>query len=134
VLATIRPDGRPRLVPLAFAADLAAEPLVVYSPLDEKPKRVADPHALARVRDIAARPRVGLLVDRWSEDWRELAWLRLDGTARLLEPGGPDATEHARGVRLLRDRYPQYRQQALEQRPLVRIAVERASGWRAAPA
>jgi PPOX class probable F420-dependent enzyme len=134
VLATLRADGMPRLVPLAFAVDSDSSPLVIYSSLDEKPKSVADVHELARVRDIAARPRVGLLVDRWSEDWRDLEWLRLDGVARLLEPGaGDDAVEHGRAVELLRARYPQYATQRLEERPVLRITVERVAGWSASP-
>jgi PPOX class probable F420-dependent enzyme len=134
VLATLRADGTPRLVPLAFAADPDSTPLVIYSSLDEKPKSVADVHELARVRDIVARPRVGLLVDRWSEEWRDLEWLRLDGVARLLEPGADaDAVEHARAVKLLRARYPQYASQRLEERPILRIAVDRVAGWSASP-
>jgi PPOX class probable F420-dependent enzyme len=134
VLATLRADGTARLVPLAFAADPDSTPLVIYSSLDEKPKSVVDLHELARVRDIAARPRVGLLIDRWNEDWRDLEWLRLDGTARLLEPDADaDLAEHARAVELLRARYPQYAAQRLEERPVVRIAVERVAGWSASP-
>ena len=45
VLATIAPDGRSRLVPIAYAFAGA----VLYTPLDEKPKKVSDPHDLARV-------------------------------------------------------------------------------------
>jgi hypothetical protein len=36
-----------------------------------------------------------------------------------------------RAVGLLRARYPQYERQALEQRPVIRIAVERVIGWSA---
>ena len=131
VLGTTAPDGRPRLVPLAFAVDAEAGSAapVLYSALDEKPKSVADPRELGRVRDILTRPRVSVLVDRWSEDWSELAWLRLDGIALLIEPTGPTADEHARAVRLLRDRYPQYATQHLEERPMLRIAIERAVDW-----
>lgn len=131
VLATIAPDGRPRLVPLAFAFAVAAGGPVIYSALDEKPKSVANPRDLARVRDIVARPRVSMLVDRWSEDWSELAWLRLDGRASVLEPTDSPASEHASAVRLLRARYSQYAGQALQQRPIVRIEVERVIGWSA---
>jgi PPOX class probable F420-dependent enzyme len=104
----------------------------VYSALDDKPKSVADPRALARVRDIAERPRVTLLVDRWSEDWTQLAWVRIEGSATLLEPTGTAALEHARAVGLLRARYPQYATHNLETRPMIRVAVERVSGWAAA--
>lgn len=130
VLATIAPDGRPRLVPCAYAF-AEDEGLTIYSALDEKPKSVADPRDLARVRDIVARPRVTLLVDRWSEDWAQLAWLRLDGTGTLLEPTDTADSEHALAVGLLRARYPQYATHNLESRPLIRVSVERISGWRA---
>ena len=125
VLATIAADGKPRLVPIAFAF---AEG-VLYSALDDKAKTVSDPHHLARVRDIVARPAVSVLVDHWDEDWTKLAWLRLVGRASILESGVP---EHAMAVGLLRDRYPQYASHKLEERPVIRIAVERTVEWSAA--
>jgi PPOX class probable F420-dependent enzyme len=120
-LATIAPDGRPRLVPVCFVSLHG----LVWSPLDEKPKAVDDVRALARVRDILVRPAVTLLVDRWSEDWSDLAWLRLAGTATLVEP------EHVPGAVLeaLRAKYPQYRGHRLETRPMIAITVERATRW-----
>lgn len=134
VLATVADDGRPRLVPIAFALAPWSDAhghAVIYSALDEKPKRFTDPLRLARVRDIAARPGVAVLVDRWSEDWSELAWLRLGGEASILQPtdeytaGG----RHRDAIRLLRERYPQYAGQRLEQRPVLRIVVQRAVSW-----
>jgi PPOX class probable F420-dependent enzyme len=92
---------------------------------------VADPRDLARVRDISERPRVTLLVDEWSEDWSALRWLRLEGPATLIEPTGEAAVEHARAIKLLRARYPQYATHALETRPVIRIAVDRLKGWAA---
>ena len=125
VLATLAPDGTARLVPITFAfADS-----VLYTPLDEKPKTVADPRDLARVHDIEQRPRVSVLVDAWDEDWTRLGWLRLAGSARLIEPIGESVSEHARSIRLLRDKYAQYSSHALESRPVVRIALERATSW-----
>ncbi len=124
-LATIDPNGRARLVPICFV--VAGD--VVWSPLDEKPKAVEDPRALARVRDIAARPGVTLLVDRWSEDWTELAWVRLHGSASLVEPGAvPKGL-----IAAIRSRYPQYREQDLEHRPTLRISIDRVVGWSATP-
>jgi PPOX class probable F420-dependent enzyme len=128
VLATVRPDGRPRLVPITFTVDAAAD--VVYSPLDEKRKSVENPRALARVRDIAARPDVSLLVDRWSEDWARLAWLRLDGRASLLEPAAGDG-EHRAAVQGLRRRYAQYAEQQLDDRPVLRLAIFAVRSWAA---
>ncbi|HET9521178.1 MAG TPA: TIGR03668 family PPOX class F420-dependent oxidoreductase [Candidatus Limnocylindrales bacterium] len=131
VLATIAPDGAPRLVPICFTV---ASPdvdgrLVIHTPLDEKPKRVADPRDLERVRDIATIPTVGLLVDRWSEDWSQLGWLRLAGRAELIEPDGPAAAEHASAVEALRAKYPQYATHRLGERPMIRIVVEHARSW-----
>jgi PPOX class probable F420-dependent enzyme len=126
-LATIAPDGVPRLVPVCFALVDAAEP-VIYTPLDDKPKQVGNPRDLARVRDILARPDVTLLVDRWSEDWSQLGWLRVLGRASLLEPYDvPD--EHAAAVAALRARYPQYADHRLEDRPIIRIAVVATRSW-----
>lgn len=141
VLATITRDGRARLVPICFwvpdwiaGSDGAPWPLLVYSALDEKAKAVADPLQLGRVRDLLARPAVSLLADHWEEDWHHLAWVRLDGTARVLGPARPDAAEaeeHALAVAGLRARYPQYRTHDLAARPLIRMAVDHVAEWSA---
>jgi PPOX class probable F420-dependent enzyme len=117
-LATISPDGHPRLVPICFVVIDD----VVWTALDEKPKRVSEVRDLARVRDIEARPEVTLLVDRWSEDWSELAWLRIDGRARVVE-SDPTA------VAALRAKYPQYADHDLESRPMIAIRIERVNPW-----
>ena len=125
-MATIAPDGHPRLVPICFV--LAGEPSVLYTPIDNKPKRDDDPLALARVRDIAADSRVTILVDHWDEDWTRLAWLRAEGRATLLEPGAGHR-EHSAAVAALRAKYSQYETHRLEQRPLTRITIERVISW-----
>ena len=94
-----------------------------------KPKRVADPRALARVRDLAIDPRAAVLVDRWDEAWDRLAWVRCDGVAALLEPDRSGAAEHEAAVVLLRARYPQYADHDLAARPMLRIAISRVSSW-----
>jgi PPOX class probable F420-dependent enzyme len=135
VLATIDDDGRPRLVPVCFALGSdeqgAGEPGadVLYSPLDEKPKRVGDLRRLARVRDILARPRVTLLFDRWSEDWSALGWVRVHGVATLLEPDGPDTAEHRAAVGQLRSRYPQYAAQRIDRAPVIRVEILAVRRW-----
>lgn len=129
VLATIAPDGRPRLVPICYVLD--PERPVLYTPLDEKPKGVQDLRELARVRDVLRDPRVTVLIDAWSEDWDRLAWLRCHGTASLLGPVEEDAREHETAVATLRLKYPQYETHDLATRPIIRIVLERATSWAA---
>ena len=66
-----------------------------------------------------------VLVDRWDEDWTRLAWLRAEGRASMIEPGSAPA-EHAAA---LRAKYPQYATHRLEERPLIRIELDRVIGW-----
>ena len=127
VLATIDDGGAPRLVPICFIVT-ETPTLAIYSPLDDKPKRVADPRDLGRVRDIFERPEVALLVDRWSEDWRRLGWLRVRGLADLVEPDDA-GHEHAAAVAALRGKYPQYETHRLEERPLIRIVIAGSRSW-----
>lgn len=131
-MATIRPNGRPRLFPIAHAALPASDPIVVYTAIDEKAKTVRDPMRLGRATDIAKQPEISLLLDRWSEDWNELEWIRLDGTAFLLDPAQAAHTpERLRAIDLLRQRYPQYETQRLETRPIIRIIVDGITEWAA---
>jgi PPOX class probable F420-dependent enzyme len=130
-LATIAPSGRPRLVPICFVVgedDNLGRPRL-YTPLDDKPKRSADPHELARVQDLLVLPEASLLVDRWSEDWSRLAWLRLHARGVLLEPEPHEREEHAAAVTALRAKYPQYTSHDLEGRPIIRLTVDRALSW-----
>ncbi|MBA2382582.1 MAG: TIGR03668 family PPOX class F420-dependent oxidoreductase [Chloroflexi bacterium] len=133
-LATTGPNGRPRLVPICFVARIGepgAAPRL-YSPLDDKPKTGTDPHDLARVRDLSMRPEATLLVDRWSEDWAELGWLRLEGRAELLEPEPAERaapSERVLVIDALRAKYPQYMTHRLEERPILRFTIERAVAW-----
>jgi len=130
VLATIGPTGRPRLVPICHVLVGTAGDATLYSALDDKPKRSADPHDLGRVRDLLTRPAVTVLVDRWDEDWGRLAWLRVDGTARLLEPDD-EGVGHERAIAIatLRGKYPQYVGHDLETRPIIRIELGHVVGW-----
>lgn len=121
-LATAGPRGDPAVVPVVYAWDGAR----LLTPLDGKPKR-GDPRALRRVRDILARPRVALVVDRYAEDWSRLAWVQIRGPAALLEAG----EVYDQGLALLRARYPQYQQVALDGRPLIAITPDTVRSWRA---
>lgn len=123
-LATIAADGTPTLVPICFALISNDEPLIV-SVLDDKPKSVPDEH-LARVRHIRHDPRISLIVDHYDEDWSQLAFVQIRGTARLVEPDDP---AHATAIRALRSKYPQYQAMAIEQRPVMVIEPRRTTSW-----
>lgn len=123
-LGTIGDGGAPHLVPVCYA--LCAERIVIA--VDEKPKRTTT--RLARLRNIQRDPRVALLIDRYSEDWTQLAWLRIDGDASVED----QSSRNPVALAALRKRYPQYRSMGLESLPLISITPTRVSGWRADPA
>lgn len=119
-LATVGVGGAPHLVPFCFAG----EGDVLYSAVDAKPKRTG---RLQRLRNTARDPRVSVIVDQYEEDWTRLWWVRLDGRARQL-PAGPEAE---RATALLVAKYAQYRERP-PAGPVLRIDVERWTGWSAA--
>jgi PPOX class probable F420-dependent enzyme len=120
-LATLDTDGRPHLVPIAFA--LAGETL--YSAVDAKPKRS---RTLERIENARRRPDVTVLVDHYDDDWTRLWWVRLRGRARVLEAG--DDAERA--VALLVAKYEQYRE-APPGVPVLAIDIDEWRGWAASP-
>ena len=120
-LATAGADRRPHVVPVCYARDGAS----FYIALDAKPKRVA-PERLRRVRNLLENPYAALTIDRYSDDWSELAYMLVRGSAALLPAG--DA-EHARAIGLLRERYPQYHSMPIEQQPAIVIRAESAAAW-----
>jgi PPOX class probable F420-dependent enzyme len=113
-LATVSADGAPHLVPIVFAVDGDT----IYSAVDGKPKRSRN---LRRLANIAAEPRVSVLVDAYSPDWSRLWWVRADGSCTVV-----DSSERAAAA--LRAKYPQYRQVPLDG-PFLHIAVTRWSSW-----
>ena len=119
-LSTADSEGRPHVVPVCYAV-LGQR---IYIAIDEKPKRSA-PSRLKRVRNLLENPQVALVVDRYDDDWSRLGYVLVQGRARVIESG----EEHRRALTVLRDRYPQYREMALEGRPIIAVQVERAVGW-----
>lgn len=118
-LAYVDEHDRPRVLPVTFAVWDGA----VWSAIDEKPKRTAEP---ARLRHLRRRPEAALVVDRYSDDWAELAWVQLLGRVALV----PVESEPA-AVAALAERYPPYAERT-PPGPLLRLAVERTLQWRAA--
>lgn len=112
-------DDRPRVLPITFAVAGDA----VWSAIDDKPKRTAEPARLAYLR---RRPEAALLVDVYDDDWTKLAWVQLLGRVDVLAAeSAPEA------MAALAAKYEPYARQA-PPGPLLRLAVERTLHWRAA--
>ena len=116
-LAYVDEDDHPRVLPVTFAVASGA----VWSAIDEKPKRAAEP---ARLRHLRRRPEAALLVDVYDDDWSRLAWVQLLGHVDVLPvDSAPEAMEALAG---------KYRQYA-ERRPpgpLLRLNAKRSRQWR----
>ena len=119
-LATADANARPLVIPICFAFDGKE----FFSPIDEKPKRLS-PQRLKRLRNIEENSQVSLVIDRWDEDWRKLAYILVSGQARILFSG----QKHRKAVRLLRRKYRQYRSMAIDQRPMIVIRPARGKVW-----
>lgn len=119
-LATADKLGQPHVIPICYVFDGRD----LYSPIDEKPKRTA-PLRLKRLKNIRSNPQVALVIDRYDEDWRKLAYVLVFGRAKLLVKG----PKYKKAVLLLRRKYPQYRNMALHERPLIRIRPSRTASW-----
>jgi len=118
-------DGRrrPHIVPICFAYDGK----LFYTAVDQKPKRVPR-ERLARLQNIRAMPRVALLVDEYDEDWTQLWFILVRGTARLI----PDSAhqERAWAIGKLKAKYAQYTRGMLaDDAPIIRITPDRTTYW-----
>ncbi|MBE3557849.1 MAG: TIGR03668 family PPOX class F420-dependent oxidoreductase [Ktedonobacteraceae bacterium] len=120
-LATADENGSPHLIPVCYAFDGAH----FYIPLDEKPKRVSADR-LRRVRNIEARGEAALLIDQYSDDWSQLGYVLVHGHAELI---GPAHQQHALALKLLRERYVQYRAMVLEERRVIVITPDHVVSW-----
>ena len=98
-LATVTPDGAPHLVPCCFV--LAGD--TIYTAVDAKPKSTL---ALRRIANLRANPHASLLVDEYRDDWTQLWWIRVDGSARVIA----DGPEREKALELLGAKYEQYAQ------------------------
>ena len=114
-LATVDPAGRPHVVPICFVLDGDT----LYTVVDEKPKGT---RRLQRLRNIEANPQVEVLIDEYDEDWTRLWWVRLRGTARIVDD--------PRAMELLAAKYPQYLAHP-PGGPLIAVAIEERVEWRA---
>jgi PPOX class probable F420-dependent enzyme len=114
-------DGdQPRVLPVTFVLHDEA----LWSALDHKPKRMR-PEDLARVRYLRRRPEAALTVDRYDEDWEQLAWVQVLVRVEVLEAGAAGPARAA-----LAAKYEPYRDQPPDG-PLLRMAPRRFLWWHA---
>ena len=116
-LATLYPDGRPHIVPVTFALESGDVVIAV----DHKPKTT---RRLQRIANIAANPAVAVLTQHWDEDWHQLWWVRINGTAAVSDTDGA-------AVDALVAKYEQYRTVRPEG-PVIRIRIDGIAAWSAA--
>lgn len=112
-LATVSADGLPHIVPVTFA--LSGDTVVMA--VDHKPKSTRN---LKRLKNIAANSHVSLLADEYKEDWTQLWWVRVDGTAHVLDD--PEA------VGWLVSKYEQYQDNPPEG-PAIRVHINTVTSW-----
>ncbi|MCW2729321.1 MAG: class probable F420-dependent enzyme Rv0121 family [Mycobacterium sp.] len=120
-LSTVGVDGAPHVVPVVFAVRVVDDQAIIYTAVDAKRKST---RRLRRLANIAANPRVSLLVDHYDADWTQLWWVRADGVAVIHESG----EQMAIGYAALRHEYPQYERVALDG-PVVAVTVTRWASW-----
>lgn len=78
ILSSVNADGTPHLVPIVFAR--VDDTLVTA--IDWKPKST---QKLKRLENIRADPAVSLIVDNYSENWKDLWWIRAGGSAEVID-------------------------------------------------
>lgn len=118
-LGTVDHEGRPHLVPIVFAYREGR----LYTAVDRKPKST---RRLKRLRNIEANPNVSVLLDRYDDDWARLWWIRVDGTARVIDSG----RSFREGIALLTGKYRPYDTQP-PPGPVIEVRVETIRAWSA---
>jgi PPOX class probable F420-dependent enzyme len=119
-LGLLDSEDRPRVLPVTYASHDGA----LWSAIDRKPKRAAEP---ARIRYLRRRPEAALTVDRYSDDWDQLAWVQALGKIDVI----PSA-EAPGALAALERKYAPYLAEP-PPGPLLRLTPGRLLYWRARP-
>ena len=121
-LATADGTRQPHVIPFCYAFDGEH----VYFVVDHKPKRQTS-KPIKRIRNMLENPQAAIVIDDYSDDWSQLAYVLITGTTAMVE----DADEYTRILSLLRERYPQYRAMDLRfgANTMVRITPTKVHAW-----
>ena len=121
VLGTVTQDGAPHLVPVTFVHARVDDVEHLYIAVDHKPKRSTN---LKRLRNIAAEPRVSLLVNRYDADWNHLWWVKVDGHAVVTSFNALPQTLPA----VFGAKYAQY-VRVVPDGPVIDVTIDRWTSW-----
>ena len=114
-LGLLDEDGHPRVQPITFARVGGS----LFLAIDDKPKR----RTPARIERLRSDPRATVTIDRYDDDWTQLAWVQVLATATIHDT-------HDAAMQALRDRYEAYRLKA-PPGPLIEFTPVRVLCWRA---
>lgn len=126
-LATINPDGSPHQVPLVFTWLEGC----FWSPIDGKPKQGSQ---LKRIRNIETNSRGSLIIDKYSNNWNQLWWIRADLDISIISMNDVSLAIHdsaTNAVTSLKRKYPQYEHTPVLANPptLLRMQPTSLASW-----
>jgi|TARA_B100001123_G_C14932695_1_gene876399 PPOX class probable F420-dependent enzyme len=116
-------SGMPQVLPFVFIRIGKA----LWSPIDGKPKKR---ERLNRLDWIDKHPEVCVLIDHYSDDWRQLFWLKLYGRAESFQSSHWEWQE---AIHLLSQKYAQYSEVPIlsNESTMIRIEWDRCKSWAA---
>ena len=120
-LATADRRGAPHVVPVVFAA----RDEKIYVPVDGKQKKDAD--RLKRLANVRENGKVAFLVDHYEDDWTNLGFVLIFGSAAVIHAETHDA--YGAAAEALREKYAQYRGRIALRGWMIEITPRRAASW-----
>ncbi|MDA4130867.1 MAG: pyridoxamine 5'-phosphate oxidase family protein [Thaumarchaeota archaeon] len=123
-LATSDLKGSVSLVPIVFACNSDA----IFFVVDKKSKQPGK--TLKRLSNISENPIATVLIDRYSEEWKDLSYLVVKCDAKILH----SKHEKQNVAKLLKEKYEQYRSggyfpEDLEEAVIVKLRPKKAVFW-----
>lgn len=119
-LATCDEKNNPHVIPIVYVFDGE----FIFSPIDKKTKKLS-PGQLRRIKNIEENSAVSIVIDDYCENWEKLAWVQIRGKAEILKSG----SEYQRAVRLLNDKYSQYKKMLLDDCLIILVKIEKCLSW-----